>query len=95
MISEDVGLISGNAFASDYNFCERTLLTTDGGRTWAHVADLPQINDLLWANAIDFTLLNDTYDIYVLKIRYTAEIEPHEYGYAEYILFQNTWIRVT
>lgn len=93
MISEDVGLISGNFFASDYNFCERTLLTTDGGLNWVNVENLPQINDLHWAIVTDFTRVDDTY---VLTVRYTASEANREYGYAEYKLIDlNTWIRIS
>ena len=93
MISEDVGLISGNFFGADYNFCERTLLTTDGGLNWVNVADLPQINDLQWATVADFTRADDTY---VLTIRYTASEANEKYGYAEYKLIDlNTWVRIS
>ena len=54
MISDEVGLISGNVFGYGYNFCERTLLTIDGGLNWFNVADLPEINDLAWAVVTDF-----------------------------------------
>ena len=92
MITEDVGLISGNFFAADYDFCDRTLLTTDGGLNWSNVADMPQINDLLWASVTDFIPIDDGY---VLKIRYTASEATDEYGYAEYKLTDlNTWIRI-
>ena len=92
MISEDVGLISGNFFGADYDFCDRTLLTTDGGRTWVNVANLPQINKLQWAIVTDFT---QTDGAYVLTIRYTNSETTAEYGYAEYKLTDlNTWIRV-
>ena len=93
MITEDVGLISGNYFANDYNFCKRTLLTTDGGLNWVHVADLPQINELLWATATDFTQVDDAY---VLTVRYKSSDVNGEYGYAEYKLTElNTWVRIS
>ena len=93
MISEDVGLISGNFFAADYNFCERTLLTTDGGLNWIHVADLPQVNELLWAVVTDFKQVGDSY---VMTVRYTVSESTGEYGYAEYKLIDlNTWIRIS
>ena len=93
MISEDVGLISGNFFAADYNFCERTLLTTDGGFNWIHVADLPQVNELLWAVVTDFKQVGDSY---VMTVRYTASESTGEYGYAEYKLIDlNTWILIS
>ena len=93
MISEDVGLISGNFFAADYNFCERTLLTTDGGLNWIHVADLPQVNELLWAVVTDFKQVGDSY---VMTVRYTASESTGEYGYAEYKLIDlNTWILIS
>ena len=93
MISEDVGLISGNYAAADYNFCQRTLLTTDGGHNWVNVADLPQINDLQWAIVTDFTQVDDAY---VLTVRYTASEATDEYGYAEYKLIdRSTWVRIS
>ena len=93
MISEDIGLISGIFFAADYDFGDRTLLTTDGGRTWVNVAELPQINELQWAIVTDFTQANGDY---ILTIRYTASEATGEYGYAEYQLKDlNTWIRVS
>ena len=93
MASQDVGLVSGNFFGYDYNFCERTLITTDGGRNWVNVADLPQINELLWAIVTDFEQVGDSY---LLKVRYTASEESGEYGYAEYKLNDlTTWTRVS
>ena len=93
MISEDVELISGNFFAADYDFCDRTLLTTDGGLNWVNVADLPQVDELLWAIVIDFVRVDNSY---VLTIRYTASESTGEYGYAEYKLIDfNTWIRIS
>ena len=92
MISEDVGLISGDIFAADYDFCERTLLTTDGGLNWVHVniPELPQEDDLHWAEVADFSLVDENY---VLTIRY--ETLETEYSYAKYKLIdQNTWIRI-
>ena len=92
MISKDVGLISGNIFAADYNFCKRTLLTTDGGLNWVNIDGLPQINELQWATVTDFTLADDAY---ILTVRYTVSEENDEYGYAEYKLNDlNTWIRI-
>lgn len=98
MITEEVGLISGNIAAAVYNFCERTLLTTDGGRNWINVANLPEINDLKFAVITDFTKVDDSY---VLTVRYTAveaNLETgsaNEYGYATYQLTDlNTWIRI-
>ena len=92
MASKEVGLISGNFFAADYDFCDRTLLTIDGGINWVHVADLSQINDLQWAIVTDFTRVDDAY---VLTLRYTMQEASGEYGYAEYKLINlNTWIRI-
>ena len=92
MISEDIGMISGGIFAADYDFCERTLLTTDGGLNWVHVniPELPQEDDLHWAEVADFSLVDENY---VLTIRY--ETLETEYSYAKYKLIdQNTWIRI-
>lgn len=98
MITEEVGLISGNIAAAVYDFCERTLLTTDGGLNWVNVADLPEINDLKYAVITAFTKVDDSY---VLTVRYTtveANLESgsaSEYGYATYQLMDlNTWIRI-
>ena len=93
MISEDVGLISGHFFADDYDFCDRTLLTTDGGLNWVNVADLPQVNELPWAIVTDFVRVDNSY---VLTIRYPASESTSKYGYAEYKLIDlNTWIRIS
>jgi photosystem II stability/assembly factor-like uncharacterized protein len=92
MISEDVGLISGNVFATDYNFCERTLLTTDGGLNWVHVniPELPQEDDLHWAEVTDFTSVDGAY---ILTIQY--ETPEGTDGYAKYkLLGTDTWIRI-
>ena len=93
MVSKDVGLISGSFFAADYDFCERTLLTTDGGHHWVNVSDLPQINELQLAIVTDFAQVDNDY---VLTVRYTASEASGEYGYAEYRLIdQSTWVRVS
>lgn len=92
MISEDVGLISGNIFADDYDFCERTLLTTDGGLNWVHVniPEMPQEDDLQWAEVSDFTQVDGSY---ILTIRYgTAEGTDVDAKYK--LLGLNTWIRI-
>lgn len=96
MISEDVGLISGDIFAADYDFCERTLLTTDGGLNWVHVniPELPQDDNLPWAKVTNFTQLGESY---ILTIRYTKSEENFNctYGYAEYKSIDlNTWTRI-
>ena len=68
MVSEDTGLISGGIGPADYDFCERTLLTTDGGLNWIHVniPELPQEDDLQWAEVSDFTQVDGSY---ILTIR--------------------------
>lgn len=92
MVSKDVGLISGDIFAADFDFCDRSLLTTDGGRNWVNVADLPQINELPWAIVTDFA---QTDDGYVLTVRYEVSDATDGYGYAEYKLTDlNTWVRI-
>ena len=93
MASEKVGLVSGNYFGADYNFCDRTVLTTDGGLNWVSVADMPQINELQWAIATDFKQVDDSY---VLTVRYTFSEKNGELGYAEYKLTDlNTWTRIS
>lgn len=92
MISENVGLVSGEIGPADYDFCGRTLLTTDGGSTWENVniPELPQDDDLHWAIVADFTLVDESY---ILTIRY--ETLENECSYAKYKLIdQNTWIRI-
>ena len=92
MISEDVGLISGAIFGADYDFCERTLLTTDGGLNWVHVniPELPQEDDLHWAEVTDFTSVDGAY---ILTIQY--ETPEGTDGYAKYkFLGTDTWIRI-
>ena len=98
MITKEVGLISGDIAAGVYDFCERTLLTTDGGFNWVNLSDLPGINDLKYAKVTDFTKVNGSY---VLTLRYTkkqaslASGVADEYGYATYQLIDlNTWIRI-
>lgn len=99
MVSEEVGLISGDIAASCYNFCERTLLTTDGGLNWVNVESIPGIHELPWAIVTDFTKADDAY---ILTLRYTAQeasLESGttaEYGYATYQLTDpDTWIRIS
>ena len=97
MINENVGLISGDIFATDYNFCERTLLTTDGGLTWLHVSipELPQDDNLPWAKVTNFTQIGESY---ILTIRYTKSEENFTctYDYAEYESVDlNTWTRIS
>lgn len=93
MISEDVGLISGDIFAADYDFCERTLLTTDGGLNWINVniPELPENDDLHWALVTDFTQVDKSY---ILTIRY--ETPEGNYDYAKYqLLDTDSWIRIS
>jgi hypothetical protein len=97
MISEDVGLISGAIFGADYDFCERTLLTTDGGLNWVHVniPELPQDDNLPWAEVTNFTQIGESY---ILTIRYTKSEENFNctYDYAEYKSVDlNTWTRIS
>lgn len=89
MVSEDVGIISGGIGPTDYDFCERTLLTTDGGLNWVHIniPELPQDDDLPWAEIADFTQVDESY---ILTIRYET---PEQY--AQYKLIDlNTWVRI-
>jgi len=92
MISENVGLISGEIGPADYDLCERTLLTTDGGLNWVkvNIPELPQDDDLHWAVVVDFTLIDESY---ILTIRY--KISETDYAYAKYKLTdQNIWVRI-
>ncbi|MBR2020335.1 MAG: hypothetical protein IKA05_08055 [Clostridia bacterium] len=93
MVSEDVGLISGGSGPADYDFCERTLLTTDGGLNWVHVniPELPQEDDLQWAKVADFTQVDGSY---ILTIRYGTPEGTHVD--AKYKLIDlNTWVRIS
>ena len=85
-------MISGAIFAADYYFCERTLLTTDGGLNWVHVniPELPQEDDLHWAEVADFSLVDENY---VLTIRY--ETLETEYSYAKYKFSISIWLLKT
>lgn len=78
MISEDAGLISGGIGPADYDFCERTLLTTDGGLNWVsvNIPELPQDDDLHWAVVNDFSPVDSSY---ILTIR--CEILEADYVY--------------
>ena len=92
MVSEDTGLISGGIGPADYDFCERTLLTTDGGLNWINVniPELPQDDDLHWAVVADFAQVDESY---ILTIRY--ETPEGNYDYAKYkLLDTDTWIRI-
>ena len=92
MISEDVGLISGGIGPADYDFCERTLLTTDGGLNWINVniPELPENDGLHWALVTDFTQVDKSY---ILTIQY--ETPEGNYDYAKYkLLDADTWIRI-
>lgn len=89
MVSEDVGIISGEYWAADYNFCERTLLTTDGGLHWVNITGLPQINDLYAAKIIDF---KESGGYYILTVgQYDEGIES---VYMYKMIDQNTWILI-
>ena len=93
MINENVGLISGAIFGADYDFCERTLLTTDGGLNWVHIniPELPQEDDLQWAEVTDFTSVDGAY---ILTIQY--ETPEGTNGYAKYQSVDlNTWTRIS
>ena len=96
MINENVGLISGAIFGADYDFCERTLLTTDGGLNWVHIniPELPQDDNLPWAEVTNFTQIGESY---ILTIRYTKSQENFTctYDYAKYESVDlNTWTRI-
>ena len=90
MISENVGIISGRYWADDYDFCERTLLTTNGGKNWECISTLPKINILSSPEVIDFTKYEGSY---VLTVRHiTLE---NGYEYAKYQSSDlNTWMHM-
>ena len=93
MISDDVGLISGKVGPADYDFCERTLLTIDGGLNWVNVniPELPGNDNLHWAEVTDFTQMDNAY---ILTIRY--ETPEENYDYAKYKLIDlNSWMRIS
>ena len=98
MITKEVGLIFGDIAAGVYDFCERTLLTTDSGLNWVNLSDLPGINDLKYAKVTDFTKVDDSYVLTVCYTTVEAGLESgtsDEYGYATYQLIDlNTWIRI-
>ena len=92
MVSEDVGIISGGYGPSDCDFCERTLLTTDGGVHWGNITALSQIDSaFLGAEITDFTPIDGSY---ILTIRDRAS--SSDYIYAKYQSSDlNTWIRIS
>lgn len=90
MADEYVGVISGRYWADDYNFCQRTLLTTNGGRTWGYISTLPKINSLYSPEIIDFTKCEE---YYVLTVRHI--ISENSYEYAKYkSLDLNVWTHI-
>ena len=88
MISEDVGIISGDYGAADYNFCERTLLTTDGGLNWVNLTKLPQITDFYAAKITDFIQDGESY---ILTVRQKDSGIEYVYTYKSSDL--KTWSR--
>ena len=77
MISEDIGVISGRYWADDYDFCQRTLLTTNGGRNWECISTLPKINNLCSPEVIDFTKYEGSY---ILTVRHITSENGYEYA---------------
>jgi hypothetical protein len=77
MISENVGIISGRYWANDYDFCERTLLTTNGGRNWECISTLPKINILSSPEVTDFTKQEESY---ILTVRHITSENGYEYA---------------
>ena len=89
MISEAVGIISGAYGGADCNFCERTLLTTDGGANWVKMMGLPQIDNLSAAHITNFMQDGDSY---ILTVR--QKDAGIEYVYTYQSIDLNTWIRI-
>ncbi len=70
--TENIGIIAGRHYASDYSFRERTYITKDGGLTWIPV-DLSNFfefsPDRDWGiQAYDLQYINDTYYLYVQAV---------------------------
>ena len=77
MVDENVGIISGGYWANDYDFCQRTFLTTNGGRNWECISTLPKINILFSPEVIDFTKYEGSY---VLTVRHITSENGYEYA---------------
>ena len=88
IINDNIGIISGRYWADDYDFCKRTLLTTDCGLNWVNITRLPQIDTLCGTEVTDFIQVDDAY---ILTIRHkTSETD---YSYVKYqSLDLITWI---
>lgn len=74
MLDEHVGILSGRCFANDFNFCERTFVTTDGGMTWSCLPRIPEFDE--GYPEVHLEDLRREGGRYVLTVRYGA-IEYH------------------
>ncbi len=75
--TEDIGIIAGRHYASDYSFRERTYITKDGGLTWIPV-DLSNFfefsPDRDWGiQAYDLQYIDGTYYLYVQAVQEGAD----------------------
>ena len=70
--TEDIGIIAGRHWASDYSFHERTYITKDGGLSWISVdlSDFFERNpDKDWGiQAYDLQYIDGTYYLYVQAV---------------------------
>ena len=70
--TEDIGIIAGRHWASDYSFHKRTYITKDGGLTWIPVdlSDFFEHNpDKDWGiQACDLQYIDSTYYLYVQAV---------------------------
>ena len=63
--TEDIGIIAGRHWASDYSFHKRTYITKDGGKTWTSI-DIGEINDSFYGlQAYDLQYIDGTYYLYI------------------------------
>ena len=90
MLNENIGIVSGRYWADDYDFCERTLLTIDGGLHWVNIAEMPQMYSLCQPEVTEFVQDGESY---ILTVRH--KISETDYEYAKYkSLDMNAWVRI-
>ena len=77
MVTEDVGLVSGNFYADTDNIRNRTYITSNGGMTW-YAAEVDR-NILCCAEAYDIIYHNDEY-ILCFREKYLSD-GSYEYKY--------------
>lgn len=68
MLDEQVGILSGRCFADDFNFCERTFITTDAGVTWSSLPRIPEFD--AGYSEVHLEDLRREAGRYVLTVRY-------------------------